>query len=136
MHSKKQQRKSCKHFSFLFQESLSLQSFSNMKFFQNKTRRSFRLNSPRLCNSENALQTWRVCWKMVGGPGPLGMVPLIKPIYSLYSGYHWVYPLLRGSNRGVKQLQLGYYPKGTSIFPMTIEESCRLRLPSSLQECR
>ena len=45
--------------------------------------------------------------------GTLGMVALIiNPIYTLYSGY------LLGIRAlwGVKQL--GYHPKGTSIFPM------------------
>ena len=45
--------------------------------------------------------------------GTLGMVPLIiNPVYTLYSGYLDVFigaqiPLLKGSNRGVKQL--GYH---------------------------
>ena len=53
--------------------------------------------------------------------GTLGMVPLrINPIYTLYSGYllgiYTVYPLLKGSNRGVKQL--GYHPKGPPAFSL------------------
>ena len=53
------------------------------------------------------------CWYPWDG-GPL----IINPIYTLYHvGIYWgPYPLLKGSNRGVKQL--GYHPKGTSIFPM------------------
>ena len=40
-------------------------------------------------------------------------------VYTLYSGY-WVYhiPLLKGSNRGVKQLG-ALQPKNSSIFPMS-----------------
>ena len=43
--------------------------------------------------------------------------PIINPISTLYFvGIYWVYTLLKGSNRRVKQV--GYHPKGTSIFPM------------------
>ena len=34
--------------------------------------------------------------------GTLGMVPLtINPLYTLYSGIYWVYPLLKGSLGGL-----------------------------------
>ena len=47
--------------------------------------------------------------------GPL----IINHIYTLYHlGIYWVCVLLKGSNKGVKQLG-ALHPKGTSIFPMT-----------------
>ena len=53
--------------------------------------------------------------------GTLGMVPLIiNLIYTLYHvGNYWVYPLLKGSNRGFKLLR-GPHPKGTTIFPVRV----------------
>ena len=54
--------------------------------------------------------------------GTLGMVPLIiNPIYTLYTlieGIYWVYPK-QSFILGVKQL--GYHPKGTSLFPWILE---------------
>ena len=45
---------------------------------------------------------------------PLGMVPLrINPIYTLYSGYLLGISLFQGLLG-----ELGYHPKGTTIFPM------------------
>jgi len=40
-------------------------------------------------------------------------VPGVHPIYIV--GIYWGFLLLKASNRGVKQL--GYHPKGTTIFP-------------------
>ena len=62
--------------------------------------------------------------KMVGKP--LGWRPLNNPPPKKHLKYHvgiyWgPYPLLKGSNRGVKQLGAGYHPKGTSIFPVKTE---------------
>ena len=49
--------------------------------------------------------------------GTLGMVPLIiNPIYSLYIGFLSGISPLKGVLGGLKQL--GYHPKGTTIFPM------------------
>ena len=43
--------------------------------------------------------------------GTLGMVPsIINPIYTIYKvGIYWVYPLLKGSLKRLKQL--GYHPR-------------------------
>ena len=43
---------------------------------------------------------------------------VINPIYSLYSGYLSSISPLKGVLRGLKQL--GYHPKGTTIFPMIL----------------
>ena len=43
--------------------------------------------------------------------------PKSPGIYIL--GIYWVYPLLKGCNRVVKQLG-ALHPKGTSIFPMIL----------------
>ena len=51
--------------------------------------------------------------------GTLGMVPLIiNPIYSLYTGYLSGISPLKGVLGGLKEL--GYHPKGTTIFPMIL----------------
>ena len=51
--------------------------------------------------------------------GTLGMVPLIiNPIYSLYIGFLSGTSPLKGVFGGLKQL--GYHPKGTTIFPMIV----------------
>ena len=67
--------------------------------------------------------------KMLGKP--LGWYPPLNnrgPIYTLYHvGICWgPYPLLKDSDRGVKQL--GYHPKGTSIFPMIFVAGGTVRL--------
>ena len=58
--------------------------------------------------------------KMLGwypwGGGPLKASAPYKPYIM---GIYWVYPLLKGSNRGVKQTG-ALHPKGTSIFPMIL----------------
>ena len=57
-----------------------------------------------------------VIGKMVGGPSgwwPLKDQPHVHLIQWVFIGC----PLPKGSNRGVRQL--GYHPKGTTIFPMT-----------------
>ncbi len=62
-----------------------------------------------------------ICHRENGGA--LGMVPLIvNPIYTLYSGYLLdPNPLLKGSNRGVKQRAEALHPKSVpSIFPMNL----------------
>ena len=64
-----------------------------------------------------------------GGPLRINLIYIYTYIYIRYIvdiyiyiryiivGIYWgPYPLLKGSNRGVKQL--GYHPKGTTFFPM------------------
>ena len=51
----------------------------------------------------------------VGGLGKVATMLASAPSKPYILGIYWVYPLLKGS-LGVKQL--GYHPKGTSIFPM------------------
>ena len=48
--------------------------------------------------------------------GTLGTVPLVNPIYSVYSGYLLGISPFKGLLGGFKQL--GYHPKRTIIFPM------------------
>ena len=52
--------------------------------------------------------------------GTLGMVPLItNPIYTIYSGYLWgIYGISPFKELLARVKQLGYHPKGTTIFHM------------------
>ena len=54
------------------------------------------------------------CWENPWDGGPL----IINPIYTLYSGYILGISPFKGLLGVVKQL--GYHPKGTTIFPMTV----------------
>ncbi len=69
-------------------------------------------------SSKLFIRSWGKCWYPWDG-GPLNNQPHIHLIYIYIVGIYWgSYPLLKGSPRGVKQL--GYHPKGTSIFPMIL----------------
>ena len=55
--------------------------------------------------------------KMAGAPwdgGPLITNSINTPFIVFIVSSYWVYPLLKGFLGGVKQL--GYHPKGTTIF--------------------